>query len=252
MSFVHPGPIQAPPNTQTQQTVGPGPALVPGPQAAPPPNVGQILKTISHYNYGQESNPGQASSIAKNLANEIMNMSPKDAQKVLKQIAGTTLGSDVQGIISPTSAPTATLPQFNMGSMFTQAIAPFLQSQEQMGNQEVGELAKSAEGALSNASPALKQAYSVGIPALQGALTNQNIADTTAAATAPEWDNMLNQVNQMVQNYKLAQAAAQAEPYWAATTGQGVAPSTGAAQQANNFVTQMQQQILNQQAQNQG
>jgi len=220
--------------------------LLPGGGGDPRAPTTTPAQQIASLSFGQEYGTGVAG-MAKQLAQELQGMPAKDAQKLMSQIAGTPLATDIANILSgqpATGAPAATSYGFDplsLGKVFSQTLAPWLAQQQTLSNQGMSSLANQMQSALAGASPAMRQAYSTAIPSLEAAQRQSNLGTTQAVAVAPEWDAMIAQLTQATAAAKAAQAAAQAEPYWAATTGTGTIPGTPGTTSTSG----QSQQILN-------
>jgi hypothetical protein len=211
----------------------------------------QLLGLIAGLSYGQTQGSG-AAALAKQLSTQLQSLPAGDATKVLaalnKEDPGSTLASDISGDVTPAST-TATSPYGNdpldLGQLFTQTLAPWLASQQKMSDAETNSLTSQMQSQLKNASPALQQAFSLDIPAMKETNQQMNTATAEQVATAPEWDNLIQQLTNQTNAYKLAQAAAANEPYVAATTQGTALPNTGVYSTANSTLNSIMQGILN-------
>lgn len=189
-----------------------------------------ILNSLSGLTFGQEMGSG-ASGLAKQLVAELQNLPAADAEKIISKLTGTTLGSDIATDLNP---PAATAPgtgaygydPLSLGQAFQTTLAPYLNQVQQETNKEDSSLASQIQGALGKASPGIQQAFSVGVPALEMANNNANSAAANSLATAPQWDNLIQQLTNSSNAFKLAQQEYALEPYIASTTT-GAPPPAG-------------------------
>lgn len=206
---------------------------------------------IPKLTYGQEQG-SSAAAVAKELSGVLQGLPAADAEKILKMIpAGSTLATDIQKDVTPQPTPTTGSYGFDplsLGKIFSQTLAPWLSQQEKITTGETNSLAQQMQGQLSKASPGMQQAYGLAIPELQASNAQLTGAANSALATAPEWDAFISNLANATNAAKLAQAAAQAEPYWAATTGGSAVPTSGGYGTAQNALSAIQQQILGQTA----
>lgn len=198
------------------------------------------------------SDPHGASATANAIIKELQGMPATDAQKFLaalsKQYPGSPLLSDISNVQSGTATATApTNPYDTIGKIlqsFSGQALPWLSQQMQASDKGSANLASQMQAALSKASPAMQQAYSVGIPELQAANLSMDKAAASSLATQPQWDALISGLTDAASAYKAATAAAQSEPYWAATTS-GTTPSGSPGQ---TTLDSLQKQILGAQA----
>ena len=192
------------------------------------PSAQQIVAGL---NYQQTQRPD--ASTVQQLAQMIGQLSPTDAQKVMSSLSNTPLGQEVARVIQGQTVQQAMGPQGNpygfdplsMGQMFTNTIAPWLAQQEQQGMAETKNLGDQMQQALSGASPAIRQAFAVSIPAEEQAQQTMNEAINSAVATAPQWDQLIQGLTDARQAYLAAQQAA----YYGLSSGSipGGAPAAG-------------------------
>lgn len=216
------------------------------PHTADPNNLNEADDLTSYINKlteGQVSG-SQAESTAKMLAQHLSGMKASDAASVIAALGKTapTVATDLQNILNPPAASStgaAANPYgfdpLSLGQMFSQTLAPWLAGQQQASSAGINADVAAMQKALGGVSPQLQGAYAAAIPSLKAAEDTMNAASTQAVATAPEYDSLVSGLTNAMNAARAAQAAAQAEPYWAATTT-GVPPAGG--------VQALQQQVL--------
>lgn len=222
------------------------------PPATPLSNIQNFLK--SGISYGQEQNPN--AQLLTQLTQLIGAMNPTDAAATLKELpAGSALateltktlsGQNPQSVLDAAQHPNPYgYDPLSIGNFAQTVIAPFLQQEQVTSSTGLNNLAKQTQDALSKASPLVQKDFGGASQTLNAALQTENAADANAAVTAPGLDSLISSLTNSVNAYKAAQAAAGAEPYWAATTGTGTVPSTGTTGTGANIAAQLAQQATN-------
>jgi hypothetical protein len=213
---------------------------VAGASAPTNPTDQTIQNQLKGLTFAQASG-SDATSLAKQLTAELQNLPASDAEKIIsqveKQYSGTSLASDLATDVSPptstTSPSSSSLYGFDplsLGKMFETTMAPWLAQQQSLGNKEQTALDSQLKTAIAGASPAYQQALTPTVAAINATQNQLNESTDSALATAPQWDNFVSSLTNAISAAKLAQATAQAEPYFAATTGVGPTPTGTPAQ----------------------
>ena len=178
--------------------------------------LGQAGKDVLHFLGEQRVAPGSKTSfsqIPKALSDQsiegALGISTKPSSAPKAKPAAAATSSDPPAQQNPYG-----FDPLSMQYIFAQAFAPYLQQNYQQAQGYIDNYGKQMQQALQGASPQTQAAFAQTIPALQQAMSQENLAAKNLPVLAPEVDSLISNLANATNAAKGAQQYASIAPYY--------------------------------------